>query len=1049
MFTITSIGDSAFLEQILIAVAMITGTGDFAQAAAIGALIGVIIISMQAVFNPGAGLPYQQLLVAWIIYGIAFVPTTTVTIESMYDGDVRVVDDVPFGPAAVGGIMTNLGVGMTELFETAFNPIMPGATVTNSQTLDTLTIINKVHHNMDSPLIVTSLSAALGGADFRASIYNYIYDCSLTKLDLNRISHDEFAYGEIFTVMEFADPDFGTKMNLGGADGWKDYDCKEGWEALETALTTAIGSEDFSEALQDLFNRDQVAQDMRVAVDNSVDLLAGVNTDGNRVMSAMLIKPLYEAAYEDRAAKLSLNNAVIQRNVQGASEASLFLTTVRPLLTFLEGFMYAFSPFLAFVIFFGAHGFGAAKKFLQIQLWIQLWLPIMAMLNLYVVMSAQGELSALMNNASPGEAFASLSGVDTLSMKISHYMGVAGKLGAAVPALSLAILYGGPVALSHLSGRLSGADHFNENNMAPEGLKRGALATADSGIALRNIDSGRETVGAGSTVVGAYEWTSGNMMTQGVQSARGSAINAEKKLHKAYGDALMDTVSSGQEFKAMSDEQHNARRQHDKAYDAAYSYLNSNSETKDYSEASKRQAAEIAASQMHGNMSADTDSKQLGGLIKGAGITAATGMGGLALKNIMQGDWKTAGAQGGAAAIAAGVAAIGAGFESAPATIRGGLGAQVNDQNRSTDTVEKGNTETWQGKLQQALQTTEKGSVSAMEARMSSFSTSVADTARFGGESRVSDVVTSALSEAQTEMQEYKEMSSAQQSVGSAMKFDLSGAVRQLSKDGGQGQQEINDYYNQVMASDNVSEATKQRLERATAIERDNLGEGGGGAFDTIARLRALENATNYDGDHNAHAASIATISSALGYTNNLDGVEYLNTGVRQQAENDERLQEAPALNATGAVTGATITQEQKDALDAGPQNTVSGDAKVYREQALNDAEYNEQAITETANRQGYENRGPGAITQDAGVNRDAVEASGDKARGHAQTLENVITAPQRAVEWLMDNQDAIVNSVQGLDRETVQHLINNPEEARQYLEDHQDELAHLDDGRR
>lgn len=55
-FSIYSVGDAAFLEQIMIAVAMATGTGDFERMVSIGLLIGALIISFQSLFrelNPG------------------------------------------------------------------------------------------------------------------------------------------------------------------------------------------------------------------------------------------------------------------------------------------------------------------------------------------------------------------------------------------------------------------------------------------------------------------------------------------------------------------------------------------------------------------------------------------------------------------------------------------------------------------------------------------------------------------------------------------------------------------------------------------------------------------------------------------------------------------------------------------------------------------------------------------------------------------------------------------------------------------------------------
>ncbi|SQC36703.1 type IV conjugative transfer system protein TraG [Klebsiella pneumoniae] len=66
-FSIHSIGDSAFLEQILIAVSMITGTGDFEKMVSIGLLLGVLMICIQSVFQGAKQINLQQVLVGWIL----------------------------------------------------------------------------------------------------------------------------------------------------------------------------------------------------------------------------------------------------------------------------------------------------------------------------------------------------------------------------------------------------------------------------------------------------------------------------------------------------------------------------------------------------------------------------------------------------------------------------------------------------------------------------------------------------------------------------------------------------------------------------------------------------------------------------------------------------------------------------------------------------------------------------------------------------------------------------------------------------------------------
>ena len=80
-FTIYSIGDSAFLEQILIAVSMITGTGDFEKMVSIGLLLGVLMIMIQSVFQGAKQIYSRRMLVGLLIYACFFCPNTAVSME--------------------------------------------------------------------------------------------------------------------------------------------------------------------------------------------------------------------------------------------------------------------------------------------------------------------------------------------------------------------------------------------------------------------------------------------------------------------------------------------------------------------------------------------------------------------------------------------------------------------------------------------------------------------------------------------------------------------------------------------------------------------------------------------------------------------------------------------------------------------------------------------------------------------------------------------------------------------------------------------------------
>lgn len=169
-FSIHSIGDSAFLEQILIAVSMITGTGDFEKMVSIGLLLGVLMICIQSVFQGAKQINLQQVLVGWILYACFFGPTTTVTIEDAYTGQVRVVANVPIGVGFAGGVISNVGYTITNLFETGYGVIVPN--VTESHFSETLKLLNDVRRRAYDTGVFTALNSANGGGyvDVRRSL---------------------------------------------------------------------------------------------------------------------------------------------------------------------------------------------------------------------------------------------------------------------------------------------------------------------------------------------------------------------------------------------------------------------------------------------------------------------------------------------------------------------------------------------------------------------------------------------------------------------------------------------------------------------------------------------------------------------------------------------------------------------------------------------------------------------------------------------------------------------------------------------------------------
>ena len=123
MFTIYSIGDSAFLAQILNALAMICGTGDFEQLVAIGLLLGLLVMGFQCIMSGTRQFNLHQVFLGFLCYLCFFGPSVTVHIEDAYTGNVRSVDNVPIGAGVAGTLISSVGYGVTQLFEQGYSDV--------------------------------------------------------------------------------------------------------------------------------------------------------------------------------------------------------------------------------------------------------------------------------------------------------------------------------------------------------------------------------------------------------------------------------------------------------------------------------------------------------------------------------------------------------------------------------------------------------------------------------------------------------------------------------------------------------------------------------------------------------------------------------------------------------------------------------------------------------------------------------------------------------------------------------------------------------------
>lgn len=557
MFEIFSVGDSAYLQAVLNAVAMISGTGDYRTAAGVGGLIGVIIIMLRALLQwDGRGLRYQDLFLAYVLWLILYAPSVKVAIEDAYTGSVVVVDHVPLGPAVVGSVMSNMGYRTTRLFEQAFAlPSMTGHGFADS--LQTLTAVRR---NLLSRVGLGAANAPNAGSDMETSFANYVRECTLTGVDLNLKSVDAILRdADPLNALRFDSDIYMTQIYVGGQPQTKT--CTDAWADLGVVANGA-----FATSLENLLQQTLgvvAASDTVPKIQEAFDALAGpgiINAADYMLMSAIM--PMFEKGvigrHEDAMhwTKASMiEQAIQQRNTQWAAEQTLFSRIVRPMMAFIEGLSYAIAPIMAFVVLFGSVGLRMNIGYFSMLLWIQLWMPILAVVNLFINMSAAGKMAAL---TSANYNLPSMMGIYQLDMELQQWLSIGGMLAASTPAITLMLIYRGAVTATHFLGRMDGGDYVNEKIATPDVVSPGPLLNAQplhqysplSAVTLTGSDKVLPTFSAGrdlnAAVASAYQASE-----QATSSFMHNVSATASKTHSITSEAF-DSHSLGQQIASSS-----------------------------------------------------------------------------------------------------------------------------------------------------------------------------------------------------------------------------------------------------------------------------------------------------------------------------------------------------------------------------------------------------------------------------------------------------------------------------------------------------------------
>lgn len=492
MLDIYSIGDIDYLVTILNSIAAWAGTSNPGKLAAVGGMIGVFVICGQSIISGGKAPQFQNFLVAIIFYWFLMGPGVGVTVNDVYSGNTQNVANVPLGVAVIGSVMSSVGYTITEQMEQMFSTPKMTSCFSGTSTTPECGFLSGVRH-MGHPAIdlylpgVNSLPAAQQG-NFRKTLLNYVQDCTYTGLSLDQTQISSIMTdSNPWAALGFASDIYGTKTYIPMVDPLvgTDRTCSEAY----TQITAYLSGTNFWDHIRDHIKATfGIEGDPYIVGQDELDnMTTHTGTAAENIYSVYLAKilnPLFAEGinaeelmkYNMSSGDLTAAQAVAQRNEQWYGDRRLFQTTIRPALTFFEGLFYALTPFMAIMVMIVPFGIKMIIRYLQTAVWIQCWMPMMSVVNLYAYMAYYGEFSALKTAA---VSASSLYGVVAVQSSANEWIAQANLLGSMVPALAMLVVYGTSVVLTHMAGQLRGGDHYDESLRAPSVVKNAPIFNYD------------------------------------------------------------------------------------------------------------------------------------------------------------------------------------------------------------------------------------------------------------------------------------------------------------------------------------------------------------------------------------------------------------------------------------------------------------------------------------------------------------------------------------------------------------------------------------------
>lgn len=497
-------GDTDILTQVFNAVAMLMNSGDYLVLVKIMAMIGFLAIFISGLTHDRFG-GFKWFIAMMFSYMVFFVPKVDVLItDRMNLSGQQLISNVPFGMAVFGHITSKIGDWLARSFDSVFTIPGPMQYTANGMLFG-------------SRIIQETRLADAGNQRLSTNVYAFIHSCTYydivaNRIDPNQLRNASIGAGDAWSVM--SNTSGGLFVNyINANNNTVTTTCTDDYTRLTADINDNMGTV-WNYLGAKLYPKQPIANaviqaqtDVPVVYNALLNTAAAANDimRQNLVLNYLMSAGTLAAAELGDSANAQLQYATAQARatakVNYGTMANLAKEAMPLIRNTIEVIIYAIFPLTFLLMMMPVHtAVTAMKGFAMGLLWVQLWAPLFAVLNMIATLKTGTDLGATM-----GQNLSLQSALDISAITINN-ADIAGYLVMSIPIIALAIVKGGEMLLANAAGAaaqpVSGAASGAAGQVATGNLAVGNV-NYDNWSAHKHDDSFLEAHGF-SRVVNGY-----------------------------------------------------------------------------------------------------------------------------------------------------------------------------------------------------------------------------------------------------------------------------------------------------------------------------------------------------------------------------------------------------------------------------------------------------------------------------------------------------------------------------------------------------------------